>query len=335
MTPSCHHDFAANHCPACARAPGSARSEHSVLFSVARLATTRPITAQGEGSGLIDVRAMQATLGDRTDTRVSFITPSSTLLPAAAAPVIPIIPILHPTAAASQKPLYAVVAALMFGLTSLTAFVLSEPPPSPPPSPRHTIPAPVVLAAAPELPAQLDEPAPEPRAVAELPAPPTRIADPPARRKPARPTVSEPVRPAPTATAVATPPAPNDDDSTMKCLLGTGVCRVERSTTPTPTVAEPVAASTLPERLTDTDITAATTPAKANATDLCARLARGAERVRIKLSIAGPTGTVIRASAEDDGGNPALASCCAAQLEKARFKKVQRPQMGALVTLKF
>ncbi len=57
--------------------------------------------------------------------------------------------------------------------------------------------------------------------------------------------------------------------------------------------------------------------------------------MKIKLSIAGPTGSVIRAGAEDDGGNPALAACCAGELEKASFRPVQRPQMGALVTLKF
>ncbi len=57
--------------------------------------------------------------------------------------------------------------------------------------------------------------------------------------------------------------------------------------------------------------------------------------VKIKLSIAGPTGSVLHASPEDDAGNPQLAACCAEELAAASFKRVRRPQIGAVATIKF
>ena len=324
-------------CPACRRGFTGARDEHSVLFSLAdfaaatgpelpRAAAAPQRSRSDEGSGLIDIRAMQAALGGRAEPA-----PPRFDTPAPALSVAPPPTLGHPAAPAvpSQMPLYGLVAALMFALASLTAFVLSEPS-APPPSPRHTIPAPVVLVEA-EKTEKIEAP--------ETIEAPTAV-EPVAKVAPSRPRPSH--RPAPVAkpqAEVAKPQTPGkpatSDEDTMKCLLGSGACKVDRpAEPPRPSVAAPVA-SDLPERLSDTDITAGTGPAKARATGSCARLAKPGERVKIKLSIAGPTGTVLRATAEDDGGNPALAACCAGELEKASFKPVQRPQMGAIVTLKF
>ena len=290
-----------------------------------------PQRTPDEGSGLIDIRAMQAALAGHAGPMPS--RPGPAMQPASTTPV----PVhVAPIAAPSQRPLYGLVVALMFGLASLTAFVLSEPSPSPPPSPRHT-PSPrrSWSPRRPRSPSRRSAPA-EP---AEVTGPvqtveTTDVARPASRRKqPPRtaPTAPPATRPQ-TALVPASKPAATDDE-TMKCLLG-GTCKVERPAA-SPTPAPVPAASSLPERLSDTDITAGTSPAKARATSSCARLAQPGDRVKIKLSIAGPTGTVISARAEDDGGNPALATCAAAELEKASFKPVQRAQMGALVTLKF
>lgn len=334
-------------CPACRRGFSSPRDEHSILFSLASVSTPTPTVSAtplrsrtDEGSGLIDIRAMHPALGGRVEPAPPrFTKQAPALFPAASAPVLH-----HATRPAlpSQMPLYGLVAALMFGLASLTAFVLSEPPPA---SARHTTPAPVVLAHAEREPgpaAEVAEPKPP---VAELEAP-TVLAEPGEPERPRKtsrrgPTTPTPVlvKPQATVTPVAVvpeaKPAARDDDATMKCLLGGAGCEVDRPAAKPEPVSAPMAEASLPERLSDTDITAGTGPAKARATSSCARLAKGDERVRIKLSIAGPTGTVIRAAAEDDAGNPALAACCVGQLESASFKPVQRAQMGALVTLKF
>lgn len=355
MTTSCEHCGArlpvatsgTSRCPACRRGSSGARDEHSVLFSLASLAggststptaSATPLRSRAdEGSGLIDIRAMHPALGGRAEPAPPrFASPAPALLPGTTMPVLH-----HATTPAlpSQMPLYGLVAALMFGLASLTAFVLSEPPPSPPASPRHTIPAPVVVAHAhsePEPAAEVHAPD-QPAAVVEAPIVPAE----PGEARPHRPSHRPATKPAPvvakppTAVAPVAQPATRDDDATMKCLLGGGSCEVGRPAAKPEPVAAPVVATSLPERLSDTDITAGTGPAKARAASSCARLAKGNERVRIKLSIAGPTGTVIRAAAEDDAGNPALAACCVVELESASFKPVQRAQMGALVTLKF
>ncbi len=302
--------------------------------------TPTPLRSRAdEGSGLIDIRAMHAALGGHVEPAPPRFAISTPMLSPVTA-----VPVLHHAAAPalpSQMPLYGLVAALMFGLASLTAFVLSEPPPSPPASPRHTVPAPVVVAQAEREQGPEPELAePEQPAVIEAPTVPAEpsAARPhkPSQRPATKPTPAVARSPEPVApVAPVAKPASRDDDATMKCLLGGGTCEVDRPATKPEPVATPVPAASLPERLSDTDITAGTGPAKARATSSCARLAKGDERVRIKLSIAGPTGTVIRASAEDDAGNPALAACCVGELESASFKPVQRAQMGALVTLKF
>lgn len=118
-------------------------------------------------------------------------------------------------------------------------------------------------------------------------------------------------------------------------------CLLDRAKCPPP---EPVAAvvpalaseeSLLPERLELADINDGTRQARAAAVGRCRELARGGEVVRIKLSIAGPSGSVLSARPEDDAGNPQLAACCAEELAGASFKRVRKPQIGAVTTIKF
>ena len=83
------------------------------------------------------------------------------------------------------------------------------------------------------------------------------------------------------------------------------------------------------------DIKAGVAGPKASAESNCKKHAKGGEKVKIKLSISGPAGTVLSSSAEDDAGNAALGSCVAAELKKATFKKVQKEQIGTVVSVSF
>lgn len=120
----------------------------------------------------------------------------------------------------------------------------------------------------------------------------------------------------------------------VECLLDRAKCPPSEP----PPSAQPVVASEeslLPERLDLADISDGTRAARAAAVGRCKALARGGEVVKIKLSIAGPSGSVLRASPEDDAGNPRLAACCAEELAAASFKRVRKPQIGAVTTIKF
>jgi hypothetical protein len=91
----------------------------------------------------------------------------------------------------------------------------------------------------------------------------------------------------------------------------------------------------MPEKLELADIKAGTAGPKASAESSCKSKAKGGEKVKIKLSISGPSGTVLSSSVDDDGGNAALGSCVAAELKKATFKKVQKEQIGTIVSVGF
>ena len=97
----------------------------------------------------------------------------------------------------------------------------------------------------------------------------------------------------------------------------------------------PPDSSGLPEKLELADIKAGTDSTKAAAKANCAGKAKGGEKVKIKLSIAGPSGTVQSSTPEEDGGNAPLASCVAGELKKSTFKKVQKEVIGTVVSVSF
>lgn len=303
-------------------------------------------TAGGEDSGLIDIRALPGALGSP----VRPITPIPGLggltrpdLSAAPRPVAHTpAPIVRP----SQTPLHVLLGVLVFGVVGLAGAVVHSATRNPDPTVRF-----------------IDVPADEPR--------PAAIADPPdeVATKPSTSTISTISGPGPAETAdaakktgpkkpsrprpgpdqpeitkqvtkpVAKPepvaaPQPDERES-VACLLA-GKCGNKPAptgnTSPTPA---PTVGSDLPAKLEPADISDGTRAAKAAATSRCSALAKGGETVKIKLSIAGPTGVVLSTSPEQDAGNPSLASCCATELRAAQFRAVQKPQMGAVVTLKF
>lgn len=305
-------------------------------------------TAGGEDSGLIDIRAMPGLLGApvRPITPIpglgGLARPDLSAAPRQAAHTPA--PIVRP----SQTPLHVLLGVLVFGVVGLAGAVVHSATRSPDPTVQFI-----------DVPAQEPTPAAitdAPDEVATKPATSTisTISEPgPAApdtavvaakagpRKPTRPRtgpdqpeitnqVTKPVaKPEPVAA-----PQPDERES-VACLLE-GKCGSKPApASPTSPTPAPTVGSDLPAKLEPADISDGTRAAKAAATSRCSPLAKGGETVKIKLSIAGPTGAVLNTSPELDGGNPSLASCCATELRAAQFRAVQKPQMGAVVTLKF
>lgn len=305
-------------------------------------------TASSDDSGLIDIRAMTKMFGDAG---VRPITPVPAFGLTAAAPGLANQPApRRPTTVPkpSQTPLHVLLGVLVFGVVGLAGAVVH--------SATRTADAAPTLQAADATPAE-----PTPAAVADDEAGkvPTKSAAPepgeddtedeaetaeqPASkpvngpRKPARP-AARADKPAPKPVPLATPNPPTtvDDRGSVACLLTPGKCAPKREAPPTTSPPPaPTADADLPARLELSDINDGTRAAKASAISRCDSLAKGGEIVKIKLSIAGPTGAVVGTSSESDDGNPSLATCCANELKAAQFKPVQKAQIGAVVTLKF
>ena len=72
-----------------------------------------------------------------------------------------------------------------------------------------------------------------------------------------------------------------------------------------------------------------------SASDACGGLVRGGERVKLRVSIAGPSGSITSTAVVDDADNPQLAACAAQEVARLPVKKVQKAQIGAMLTLKF
>lgn len=300
-----------------------------------------------EDSGLIDIRTLSSMLGGPAVRPVTPIPTFGGLAPLAPRPIEqPLARPPTPIARASQTPLHVLLGVLVFGVVGLAGAVVHS-------ANRTADAAPVVrLAEAtilePSATAAVDAPDPEVTTKPAPPAPPEAV-EPPVDKAPTdgprkqprsvpRPTKpdGEKSQPKPAPVATPSPTKSVDDRESVACLLDPGKCAPKRET-PTATTPPPAspADADLPAKLEPADITDGTRAAKASATSRCAALAKGGEIVKIKLSIAGPTGAVLSTSPESDGGNPSLASCCAGELKSAQFKSVQKAQMGAVVTLKF
>ncbi len=340
MTTSCTHcgarlsrDTATSRCPAC-----QTRTDASLLASLSEFSAMAPAPRPAppdEGSGLIDLKAMRAAFGTRP---ISAPMPSFAGLSPAVAAAPPPRPVTRPHQAVpgSQLPLYGIVVALTLTLAGLAAHVVTRAAPPAPPTVHTELPA-IVVAPAP-TPAPEPEPTPAPALTPEpAPAPEPEPAAPPARRRVSKPSTSTPVaRPAPAPVVAPTAkPTPAELDDSVDCLLGRKQCgrpRSEPAPTPAPTVAP---ASDLPAMLEQTDISALTGAGRAAASDACGDLAKGGERIKVRVAIAGPSGSITGTTIVDDAGNPQLAACAAQQVGKLAVRKVQKPQIGAVLTLKF
>lgn len=294
----------------------------------------RVAASDGEASGLIDIRTMGAVLA--TDTRAEVPNFGGLAISSTLAPTQPQRPVTGPVAAVprSQGPMLTLLAVLTLGVVGLAGYVVTLPAPQGAPV-VHVIPRDALASneVVKEPPKPEPEVADEPEALA--PAEPDKPATKPGKPRPGKPKPGEaikadPGKPAPVVDA----PKPKADYG-VDCILGKASCGdkpAEKVATPDKPVQ---AQSDLPEKLEQADISAGTSAARASAASACARLAKGGEKVQVKLSIAGPTGSVVGVSALEDAGNPQLAACVAGELKQASFKKVQKQQMGTVVTVKF
>ncbi len=312
--------------------------------------TSHAATANSEDSGLIDIRMMTRMLGAPAVRPITPVPSFSGLAPAA--PISTHRPTARPptpTSRPSQTPLHVLLGVLVFGVVGLAGAVVhsaTRTADAPTLQIVHAAPVEPVLTAAAD-----DEhvdtkstPQAEPEDEPEATEPTEHTASKQpvdGARKPrpaARPGKPEPAKPTPKPAplAAADPPRKVDDLGSVACLLKPEKCAPKREAPPASSPAPAVTpGSDLPARLEPADISDGTRAAKASATSRCSQLAKGGEAVKIKLSIAGPTGAVLSTSTESDGGNPALATCCASELKAAQFRPVQKAQIGAVVTLKF
>ena len=298
----------------------------------------RVASNDGEASGLIDIRTMGAVLA--TDTRAEVPNFGGLAISSTLAPTQPQLqaerPVTGRVAAVprSQGPMLTLLAVLTLGVVGLAGYVVTLPAPQGAPV-VHVIPRDALASnqSVKETPKPEPEVAAEPEALA--PTEPDRPATKPGKPRPGKPKPGESIKAEPDKPApVVDAPKPKADYG-VDCILGKASCGdkpVEKVATPDKPVQ---AQSDLPEKLEQADISAGTSAARASAASACARLAKGGEKVQVKLSIAGPTGSVVGVSALEDAGNPQLAACVAGELKQASFKKVQKQQMGTVVTVKF
>lgn len=296
-----------------------------------------------EGSGLIDLRAMRAGLAGRELASAS-VSASVPVL-GGLSPGLPVTPMTPParpitrsnaTLPASQVPLYSLVVALTLGLATLAAHVLTRPGPLPPQVVR------TVIAAAPVVAAEAEaEPEPEPEAVAEAePVVPEVVPGATAQRrvkpvgKVAPVKVTEPVK-VNEPVKVTEPVKATEPDDSVDCLLGRKQCGKPREEVKPAEPVTPAPEAGLPAMLEQSDISAITGAGRSAASNACGELVKGGERVKLRLSIAGPSGSITSATVVDDAGNPQLAACAAQEVGRLAVKKVQKAQIGAMVTLKF
>ena len=332
-------------------------------------------SGNSEGSGLIDIRSMGAMLGggggggggggddDRDDSMLpsfggtGFGGLAAAPLLTAAPPVASDVSSAPEPQRQNQTPLYILIGILVLGLGGLAAYVVTRPAPQPQEKIVERIVAPPVQPdknddddddkpkkkkdpegeAEAEADAAGDTPGDEKTAVATKPGDKKGTTPKPGDKKGTTPKPGD-KKGETTPAAAGDPPAkaepkPKEDDTpSVECILDPSKCKKGggggAATKPPPDAS-------MPEKLELADIKAGVSGPKASAESNCKKHAKGGEKVKIKLSISGPAGTVLSSSAEDDAGNPALGSCVAAELKKASFKKVQKEQIGTVVSVSF
>jgi len=327
-----------------------------------------------EGSGLIDIRSMGAMLGggggggggntddDRDDSMLpSFggtgfgglaAAPLLTAAPAGAPE-----PVMAEPQRNNQTPLYLLIGVLVLGLGGLAAYVLTRQPPEPQERIVERIVAPAVQ---PDKKDQDDEkddkkkPKDEDGEAGEAEAgdeaPPvddkagttkgTTKGSTKGSTKGTTKGTDKKGDTTPTATGDTkaetkeTKKAPESDATpSVECILDPSKCKKGGGSGGGTTKPPPDAS--MPEKLELADIKAGVSGPKAAAESSCKSKAKGGEKVKIKLSINGPAGTVLSSSVDDDAGNAALGSCVAAELKKSTFRKVQKEQIGTVVSVTF
>lgn len=129
------------------------------------------------------------------------------------------------------------------------------------------------------------------------------------------------------------PAGKKKEDVSVDCILDPSKCSKggsKKSSSGSGSSSKP-ADSNLPATLTSSDIRAGVAPYKSAAKSCGSKhgAAKGT-KVKVKLSIAGATGTVSSASAQAPHQGTPLGNCVAAAVKKAKFKKFQKSTLGAV-----
>ncbi|MEZ4447997.1 MAG: hypothetical protein R3B09_00875 [Nannocystaceae bacterium] len=181
------------------------------------------------------------------------------------------------------------------------------------------------------------EAAPEPEAAApEVESTPVKASARPSTRsrstqKAAPAAKAEPVKAEPVKAEPAAKAGP--DPMSVECLLDPGACKQPKAA-PAP-APKPSAGPSLPEKLDAAALKVGVSSARDAARSQCARLADGADKVEVKLSIEGSSGSVLSARAQGEAAGSAAATCVEDALKGARFDRFKAPQQGLLVTVRF
>jgi predicted Zn finger-like uncharacterized protein len=127
-------------------------------------------------------------------------------------------------------------------------------------------------------------------------------------------------------------PAAKDDDIPIECVLDPKSCKNGKPKAPSSSSSSsttPKADPSLPASLTQPEVRNGINPHKAAAKTCGSKHgAKAGEKVTVKLSISGSSGTVSSASAMGKHAGTPLGNCVAAALKKATFKKFQKTSIG-------
>ncbi|SFD55311.1 MJ0042 family finger-like domain-containing protein [Nannocystis exedens] len=325
-------------------------------------------TSNSEGSGLIDIRAMSGMMGGGggggggDEGRDDSMLPSfggtgfgglsaAPLLVTPAQPVVEHAPAPEPQRS-SNAPLYALMAILLLGMGGMAWYILTRPPPTPETKIVEVI-KPVEVKDKAEDEDDGDKPKKKKKEEEEEADETGAAETPPGGTDDKKGTVAKTTTKKTTdkkgektdskSTALDPKVEPKKeekkeekkDDYSVDCILDPSKCGKKGGGGGDSGSSKPPADSSLPEKLELSDIQAGVNPVKANAKTNCAKNAKGGEKVSIKLSISGPSGTVLSSTVVDAAGNDGLANCVAAELKKATFKKVQKEQIGTQVSVSF
>lgn len=123
------------------------------------------------------------------------------------------------------------------------------------------------------------------------------------------------------------------DPMSVDCLLEPARCRREvAAPAPAPVVPK---GPELPAKLDAASSKASLAPTRARAKNECAGLAAGGEKVEVKLSVAGESGSVVASEVLGEWAGSGLGECVARELAATRFERFAAPQQGMSVTVRF
>jgi len=123
------------------------------------------------------------------------------------------------------------------------------------------------------------------------------------------------------------------DPMSADCLLNPAKCKVPKSAPVKEAPAKP--SVSLPEKLSTSALKAGISGAKDRAERVCEDLASSGDKVQVRLSIRGTSGSVASALTQGAAASTKLGACVARELAKSTFDRFTAPQQGLIATVRF